>query len=163
MSFKTKMMAFGLAVSVTGLAHAIPTTDYLKAAGGGDLYEKKASETVLASTKDAHIKMVARTMIADHAKSTAMVKAAAAKSGLHPAPPMLDAEQRKMVADLGAAKGADRDALYLKQQKAVHEKALALHEGYASSGDKPALREAAAKIAPVVKHHIAMLDGSAAM
>ena len=163
MRFKINMMALGLAVGVAGLAQAMPTADYLKAAGGGDLYEKKSSETVLASTKDAHVRMVARTMIADHAKSTAMVKAAAAKSGLHPAPPMLDAEQKKMVADLAAAKGADRDALYLQQQKAAHEKALALHEGYASGGDKPALREAAGKIAPVVKHHIAMLGGSAAM
>jgi putative membrane protein len=160
MSFKIKMMALSLAVGVAGGAHATATGDYLKAAGAGDLYETRSSQLVLGSTRDAHVKSIAHMMIADHAKSTMMVKAAAAKSGLHPGAPMLDARQKGMIADLGKAKGGDRDALYLKQQKAAHESALALHEGYAAGGEKPALREAASKIAPVVKHHIAMLNGA---
>jgi len=161
MSMKTKVLAaLAAAAGITGIAHAIPTADYVKAAGAGDLYETKASQLVLGSTKDAHVKMVAKMMIADHAKSTAMVKKAAMSSGLHPAPPMLEPKQKAMIAELTAAKGTDRDTAYLKQQKAVHEEALALHSGYAADGSNPALRDAAKKIAPVVQHHIAMLNGS---
>ena len=157
------LLALAAATTIAGAAAAVPTSEYLMKAGAGDLYEKTSSKLVLGSTTDPKIKKFANEMIADHTKSTAMVKAAAAKSGLKPKPPMLDADQKKMVADLTAAKGAARDQLYVTQQKTAHAQALALHSDYASSGDKPALKAAASQIVPVVKMHISMLDNGGAM
>jgi putative membrane protein len=87
------------------------------------------------------------------------VKAAAMKSGLKPKPPMMTSDQQAMLKQLRAASGSARDSAYVDQQKTAHQQALALHQGYAGSGDKPALKAAAAKIVPVVQHHIDMLNG----
>lgn len=130
---------------------------YVKMAGASDLYERQSSQLMLTSTNP-KVRSFAQTMIKHHMKSTADVTAAAARSGLRPGKPMLNAEQAGMVAKLRAARGADRDQLYLEQQKMAHEKALALNSGYASDGTAAPLKAAAAKIAPVVQSHIDMLN-----
>jgi putative membrane protein len=138
---------------------ATAAADYVARAGAGDMYELQSSKLVLATTRNAGLKSFANQMITDHSKSTAEVKAAAEKSGMSPKPPMLNSEQKSMLAQLRAATGAARDTAYVTQQKAAHSQALALHQGYAANGDKPALKAAAAKIVPVIQHHIEMLNG----
>ena len=159
MKLRTQLtLALGASIGLAGVAAAMPTSDYLMKAGASDLYEKKSSMLVLSSTTDPKIKKFANMMIMDHTKSTNMVKAAAMKSGITPKPPMLDADQTAMMSELMAAKGAERDQLYMTQQKTAHQMALDTQSDYASTGDKPALKMAAAKIVPVVKTHISMLD-----
>jgi putative membrane protein len=146
-------------VAPAAMAQTMTPTDYVAAAGASDTYEKESSQMVLGTTKNAKIRQFAQMMIRDHNKSTADVKAAAAKSNVRPAPPRLNAEQASMIAQLKAAKGDARDSTYLTQQKMAHEKALALHQSYAASGTAPALKTVAAATAPVVQHHIEMLQG----
>lgn len=136
---------------------APPTPVYLMKAGASDLFERQSGQ-LLSSSRNRAIAGFAREMVRDHTNSTAMVKAAALRSGLHPKPPMLDGEMRRNLAALRAARGRDRDRLYVMQQKKAHRDALMLQQGYASGGDKPALRSAASKIVPVVKHHMEMLE-----
>ena len=149
------------AAIVAAPAMAQPATspaDYVMKAGAGDLYEKTSSQTVLMTTKDPAVKKFANMMVMDHNQSTAKVKAAAMKDGLKPKPPMLMADQQQMISELKAAKGADRDHLYISQQKTAHQKALALHSDYAQNGTAPALKTAAAGITPVVQMHLDMLN-----
>jgi putative membrane protein len=147
------------AMTFVGLAHAAPSAvDFVAKAGASDLYEQTSSKLVLASTHDAGVRRFATEMVKDHSKSTQMVKTAALRSGLHPKPPMLDAKKQAMVADLRKAKGADRDRLYLDQQKQAHAEALSLMQDYAAAGSDAALRKAAGDIVPVVQHHIGMLN-----
>ncbi len=146
-----------LAVAAPVMAQAMPPAAYVKAAGASDLFERQSAQIVLKSTHDPKITSFASMMIHDHGQSTAMVKAAAMRSGLHPKPPMLTPKQNHMLADLRMKHGADRDMTYVMQQKAAHDEALALQEGYATGGTAPALRMTAGKIVPVVKHHIEML------
>jgi putative membrane protein len=134
-----------------------PTPTYIAKAAAGDLYETQSSKIVLQTTKNAKVKSFATQMIADHAKSTGLVKAAATKSGIVPIPPTLDPSQKEMIASLTAAKGAARDTLYLQQQHMAHEQALALHQDYAATGDKPHLKAVAGQIVVVVKKHIATM------
>lgn len=144
-------------VSIAGAAQALPSADYVKKAGAGDLYEIKSSKLVM-TTANPKLKKFAAMMVTDHTKSTAMVKAAAGKSGLKPKPPMLSAKQAGDLAALRAASGADRDTLYVTQQKAAHQEALALHQDESANGKAKPLKAAATKIVPVVEGHIAMLD-----
>ena len=147
------------ALMLAGVAHAAPpSADFVAKAGAGDLYEKTSSQLVLASTHNASLRRFATEMVKDHSKSTQMVKSAALRSGLHPKPPALDAKQQGLLADLRKAKGADRDHLYLDQQKQAHADALSLMQDYAATGSDAALRKAASQIVPVVKHHIEMLN-----
>jgi len=145
---------------LAGAVHAAPPTPiFLAKAGASDLYERQASQIVAATTRDGRVRRFANEMIRDHTKSTQMVKSAAMRSGLHPRPPMLQPQQRRMIADLRRASGRMRDHMYLDQQRQAHADALALMQDYASTGSTPALRRAAGDIAPVVQHHIDMLNG----
>lgn len=158
MNFSSRIaLAVAATVAMAGIAHAVPTPEYVAKAGASDLYEITSSKLVTTSPNP-KLKRFATMMVTDHNKSTAMVKAAAMKSGLRPRPPMLDAKQRADVAALRAAHGAKRDSLYITQQKMAHQDALALQKDYSTTGDAAPLRAAAGKIVPVVEHHIAMLE-----
>ena len=162
MIMRIALAAATLTISMlaAGTASAAPSdTDYVKMAGAGDQYEIQSSKLVLASSKNADVKKFADMMVKDHMKSTAMVKSAAMKAGMHPKPPMLDADGKGMLASLKAAKGAERDALYVSQQKAAHDKALSLHQDESTTGTTEPLKTAASSIVPVVQAHKSMLDG----
>lgn len=136
---------------------AAPTThapDFVKMAGAGDLYEKTSSQMVLKTAKNPKVREFATMMISDHNKSTAEVKAAAKSDKVMAGPPKLMPEQEKMIADLKAATPADREKVYVTQQVMAHQQALDLHQTFAQSGDKPALKQAAAGIVPVVQQHL---------
>ncbi|HKY80556.1 MAG TPA: DUF4142 domain-containing protein [Sphingobium sp.] len=160
MTAKTRLMIAALAMTLPIAAHAQNPTVYVAKAGAGDLYEETSSKLVLRSTRDAKVRSFATMMVQDHNKSTAMVKAAAAKSRLKAAPPQMTAEQKTNVAALTKATGPARDKLYWEQQKTAHAEALALHQGYAATGTAEPLKTAAAKIVPVVKQHIDVLNGA---
>ncbi len=137
-------------------AMPMPAATYVMKAGAGDLYEIQSSKLVMNSTNP-KVRDFATMMVSDHSKSTADVKAAAMKAGLHPAPPMLNPMQSTMIANLTKVSGPARDTLYLAQQKAAHNQALALHEQYSANGTAAPLKTAAMTIVPVVKTHIQML------
>lgn len=150
------------APAVPAFAQAMSGKTYVAKAGASDLFEKDASRLMLASANP-RIKQFANKMITDHTQSTKDVKAAAMKAGMHPAPPMLNAQQSHMIAQLRAAHGTARDSLYLTQQKAAHQQALQLHQSYAADGKVQPLKMAAGKIAPVVQSHIDMLNSMGSM
>lgn len=158
--FRRAALIAAATMTLGTLAHAAPAATFVAKAGASDMYEMRSSKLMLGSTKNAGIKSYANDMIRDHTKSTQQVKAAAMKSGMHPKPPVLDAQQTSDIAALTAAKGTARDTLYVQQQKASHQAALALMQDEASTGDKPALKDAAAGIVPVVQHHIEMLNAT---
>jgi putative membrane protein len=151
-SVGTAQMATSASASTT------PAAVYVAKAGASDMYEKQSSQLVLQSTTDAKIRQFADMMLRDHTTSTEDVKAAAATDRIAVPAPKLEPAQAKMIADLRAASGPVRDKLYVKQQRMAHQQALALHSGFAQSGDKAALKGVAAATAPVVQHHIEMLQ-----
>ena len=153
-----KMLLGIAAFAVAGAAHsALPPGDFVKKAGASDLFEVTSAK-LETSSKNPEIRAFAAMMVKDHTKSTAEVKAAAIKSGLHPKPPMLEPKQKADLAALKAVSGTARDTLYVSQQKAAHQEALALHQENAAGSSAPALKAASAKIVPVVEHHIHELD-----
>ncbi len=166
MKMRTTFTIAILATSMLGAGAAVAApsdADYVKMAGAGDQYEIRSSKLLLTSTKNADLKTFANMMIKDHMNSTAMVKSAAMKAGMHPKPPMLDADGKDMMSKLKMAKGTDRDALYVSQQKMAHEKALALHQDEGSTGTTDSFKMAANNIVPVVQQHKSMLDGMPSM
>ena len=74
-----------------------------------------------------------------------------------PTPPMLSPMQSTMIANLSKVSGTARDQMYIEQQKAAHNQALALHEEYSGNGTAAPLKAVATNIVPVVKSHIQML------
>ncbi len=130
--------------------------DFVAMAAASDMYEVQAAKIAEKRSKTADIKAFARMMVTDHTKSTAMVKKAVSASGrtdIMP-PTILPADKQAMIDALNSASDADFDKTYVDQQVKAHKDALALMQGYAMSGDTPALKDAAAKIAPVVQTHL---------
>lgn len=157
MSIATIAAIGWLAAPAMAQAPTTPT-GYVAEAGASDLYERQSSQLVLRTTTDPKVRSFAQMMLSDHAKSTAKVKAAAARAKVKAPPPKLMPEQASMIAELRAQTGTARDTAYVTQQKTAHQKALALHRGYAESGTAVPLKTVAAGIAPVVEHHIEMLN-----
>lgn len=149
--------AFALAGS-PAYAKNMTARQYVAAAGAGDLYERESGKIVMGSTQNARIRDFAQMMVSNHTKSTAEVKAAAAAARIKVAPPRLNPEQVRMIAQLKAQTGTARDVTYITQQKMAHQQALALHQSYARDGTARPLRDAAAAITPVVEQHIAKLQ-----
>ncbi|WP_242137046.1 DUF4142 domain-containing protein [Sphingomonas sp. TREG-RG-20F-R18-01] len=156
-AFLVAALALGTAPSLALAAPAMTSTTYLMKAGAGDLFERQSSTLVETSTTNPKLKGFARMMVTDHTKSTAEVKAAAMKAGLHPAAPKLTAKQSQDLAALRTASGTARDSLYIQQQKAAHQEALALHRDESTMGTAAPLKAVAGKIVPVVQHHVDML------
>jgi putative membrane protein len=154
---KLMLLAPVLLAATPAAAQVMTPTEYVMTAGASDLYERTSSEIVLETTQDPKIRALAQQMIAEHAKSTAQVKAAAAKSRVKAAPPRLTSLQSELIAELRAEAGPARDMAYVAQQKAAHGQALNVQKAYAMEGTAPALKATAGGIVPVVQHHIQML------
>lgn len=135
------------------------TPDFVKNAALGDMYEIASSKLAATNASAEGIKTFASEMIAAHTATTAGLKAAIAKDGVKDKPPVaLDAEHQALIDALKSAKGEAFDTLYKSQQTDAHTKALALMQGYATTGDQPALKAFASETAPKVKMHLDKLN-----
>jgi predicted outer membrane protein len=126
--------------------------EFVAQARAGDLFQKQAG-MVMEHSEDPKIRMFAMKLLRSHMRSMNQIKMAAQAAGIRPAAPSLDSEQAQMLADLKAARGSDQVALYLKQEKRLHQQMLTLMAEYISNGDQPKLQTLASQIAPVIEHH----------
>ena len=154
---KILFLAPAILLATPAAAQVMTPTEYVTTAGASDLYERTSSEVVLQTTQNPMVRQFAQEMIAEHAKSTADVKVAAAKSRVKVAPPRLMPAQAELVAQLRAETGTARDATYIAQQKASHNQALDVQKAYAMEGTAPALKTVAGNIVLVVQKHVEML------
>ena len=154
-------LAQDVAAGPVGLASAATvgantTAGYVTGAAMGDLYEVEAGKIAAQRAKSPDVKAFAEMMIADHTKSTSELKTAVATAHAGVTLPTdLDQRRKGMLQNLRAASDSDFDLAYLHQQLAAHLEALTIHGGYADHGDNATLKAVAAKIKPVVEHHIA--------
>jgi putative membrane protein len=139
-------------------AVAWPTSAYPTKAPAGDLYEIRSRQIVASSLPNAPVDSLANAIATDRTKSTVNIKATAKSSGLTLKPLLHTAKPRADIAALTKASSGARDQLHIAQQKSADAEALALHQRYAESGDKPAFKTAAGIIGPIVTHPITMLD-----
>ena len=153
------MMANDMAMMDNGaMAAPVPSTpaDYVAMAGASDLFEIESSELAAEKAQRQEVKDFAQMLVADHQKSTATLKTAAA--AVQPpvtVAPELDASKQAMMDALRNASGADFDRLYLSQQIPAHEQALSMLQGYATGGGPEQLKQHASTTAPVVEKHLA--------
>jgi putative membrane protein len=147
-----------LALTGTTAIAAAPTpSEFVSKAGASDTFEVDSGRLMVTS-KNPAVRAFARRMITDHTNSTKMIEAAARADHLRPEKPSLSLGQRGDITALKAVPaGKTKDDLYIKQQKAAHDDALALMQDYAANGSARHLKMTAGKIVPVVEKHKAML------
>jgi putative membrane protein len=133
---------------------------YMAMAGSSDQFEIQSSQLAHQAAQNPAVHAFANMLIADHTRSTQMLVAAAQSAGLTPPPPALLPADQAMLDQLRAAgTGPAFDMAFRDIQIQAHQKALALHQNYAASGDVPALRTTAGQTVPVVQGHLQQVQG----
>ena len=136
-------------------ANPMTAAGYVPMAASSDQFEIQSSQLALQASQNPAVRSYANMMIAHHQATTANLTAAAQSAGLPPPPPTMMPMHQQMVDQLRAAgSGAAFDAAYKAAQIQGHQQALQLHQGYASGGDVPALRQVAGAAVPIVQQHL---------
>ena len=132
------------------------TAAFVEDVAVGTMYEVQASKLAVEQTQRDDLKSFAQMMIKDHSDAEAQFKAALAKSQGAPEPPRtMDSEHVRKLEDLRAAQKGDAfDKAYVNAMIEAHERDLKLFQGYARSGDAPALKSFAEQTAPVIQRHL---------
>ena len=130
--------------------------DFANAAAQSDQYEIQVGRVALIQGMDPRIKAFAQQMIDAHMQTSAALLDAVRASGLKPPPPIMGADQARMLSALQSMKGADFDKAYATQQVNAHVAAMVTEQGYASDGSDANLRRAAQAAIPAIQQHLGM-------
>lgn len=137
---------------------SMPTSPdgFMTEAAKGGMAEVEMSRMALPKLKDAAVKQFAQQMIADHTRANNELKQLAAKKNVT-LPTELDAEHKKMAADMNSMTGAEFDKDYVNAMVADHEKDVALFQSQASNGTDADAKAFAAKTLPTLQKHLEMI------
>lgn len=127
---------------------------YMAMAASSDQFEIQSSQMALQMSQNPAIRSFAQMLITDHTRMTQQLVATAQSAGLTPPPPTLMPEDQQMLDQLRAAPMGTFDVAFRDAQVMAHQKALALHQNYASGGDVPALRTLATGAVPAIQGHL---------
>jgi putative membrane protein len=149
----------GHAVGVVSAEMTTKLQDFVNAAAVSDMYEVEAGKIAEERAHNSKVKAFGEHMVTAHTETTDKLKSTLASINSNVAPPAhLDDRRQGMIDELRGAKDADFDARYLAQQVDAHKEALILMQGYAKSGDTPAVRKLAAKTVSLVQSHLNMAE-----
>lgn len=136
-------------------APSMAAADYVAAAAVHDLYQIEAARIAQDRSQNEEVKAFAALVSTDHAKSATDLKTAVSQSGQTlTIPAALPPDRQAQVEALNAATPTDFDAVWLTQQVQAHERALALHQRYARTGDVAGLKTFAEATAPAVQRRL---------
>lgn len=146
--------AVGAAAAQAGAATA---EGFVSNAAIANMYEIEAARMALQRSNNARVKAIAQTIVDDHTKAGADLRAAASGMTL---PTALDERHKGLIDNLRGASNENFDRVYLEQQQAAHREAVDLFSGYADGGDNASLKAFAAKTLPALRSHLEMVNGA---
>lgn len=122
--------------------------------GSIDLFVIRSSELALQRSASSRVREFAETMIESHKGTSAQLSFAGRRLNLLPSATMRKSEQ-SMFDALEASTHFDLD--YVRDERIVHDEAIALDRAYATYGRSPTLRPVAAAALPVEQTHLSLL------
>jgi len=123
---------------------------FMKRAAGAGMKEITISQAVMDHLSNAQLKILAETMVTDHAAIKTDLVALAQKKGVE-----LPAKDQSALTDEWSKKTDDVDRAYVKQMVSDHEGAVKLFEKASKSADQD-VAAFAQKTLPIVQHHLMM-------
>ena len=133
---------------------AVTPAQYVAQASSIDLFLIGASEIALRKSSNERTREFAQIEIAGHKGTSAQLSLEGRRLNLLPSA-ILSARHQAMLNEL--EQSMDFEALYRRDQLAVHKDAEALHGRYAVSGTSPTLRPVAQVVLPIIQRHLRML------
>jgi putative membrane protein len=129
--------------------------EFMMTAAHSDQNEIQQSKMALAKGVTGMAKEMANKMIADHTKSTAELKAIAAKKGIT-LPTDMDAEHKAMAPAMQKLSGKAFEQRYMAQMQADHQKTANTMRAHEQMTKDPAVKAFIGKTVPVVEQHLGM-------
>ncbi|HEX6865866.1 MAG TPA: DUF4142 domain-containing protein [Caulobacteraceae bacterium] len=121
-------------------------------AGAMDMYEVEAGRLALQMSTNASVRAYGQAMIDAHTNSSAQYGAALQSIAMNPPPAQLTPDLSARLERLRTA-GTGFDAMYLDDQIAAHNEALALHQACAANGGAP-VAAVSAGLVPHIQAHL---------
>lgn len=133
---------------------AISEAEFVSENGSIDLFVIRSSELALQRSSAARIRDFAQRMIEDHKGTSAQLSLEGRRLNLLPSATLRPSEQAMF--DSLIASG-QFDAEYVRDQRIVHQRAIALNSSYAANGSSPTLRPVAAAALPIEQRHLRLI------
>lgn len=166
-------------------AEVVTGPEFMRMASMSDRFETASSRLAEQHAQNAQVKQFAAAMVRDHEKTTkelSQIMQQVPGSGTSAATPLpqgretkesdgsgkitnaqggpqhegLDQQHAALLQQLQAAKGAEFDKVYARQQVMAHQQAVDLFQTYSQSGDNPQLKQWAAQTLPALQQHLEM-------
>jgi putative membrane protein len=132
-------------------------TTFANQAAVGGMAEVELGQLAMEKASNTKVKDFASMMVNDHSKANEELKTIASTKNIM-LPAGLDSEHAKIKETLTAKSGAEFDEAYVQAMVEGHQKTLALMEAGSQNNQDADLKAFAAKTAPVVKHHLEMIQ-----
>jgi putative membrane protein len=147
--------AVGLAVAPVPADDKKPLTDadFVAKAGSCLLHQVDLGKLAATNAADPEVKKFAERMVADHAKASEDLKAAARSANI-PVPDKMNADDQKEVDRFKNLKGADFDRAYIAHMVKDHEKAEAICTRAGKDLKDASLKGFATKSLPIIQEHL---------
>lgn len=149
------------APAATASAAITDPQQFADMAASSNMLEIETSRLALEKSSSDEVKAFAQHMIDDHGKAAEDMNAAAQSDSISPAPGLQPAHQSKLD-ELSGLEGEAFDQAYIAAQVAAHDEAVALFEGFSTSGADSALKVFAANTLPTLQQHKQEIDAMAA-
>jgi predicted outer membrane protein len=133
---------------------ATSEADFVSESGSIDLFAIRSSELALQRSSSPRIRDFAQTMIEDHKGTGAQLSLEGRRLNLLPSATLRPSEQA-MFDSLSSSIRFDAD--YVRDQRIVHRRAIALDAAYAANGSSPTLRPVAAAALPIEQRHLRLI------
>ena len=144
------------AVAAVDTASPLYAPMFLQMAASSNTWEIESSELAHQMARSPAVHQFASMIVADHQMLGSQMMAAAQAAGLTPPPPAMLPPEQAMLDQLRNAPPGTFDVAYRDAQVMAHQKAIALFQNYAASGDNATLRATAAQALPKLQQHLAM-------
>jgi len=136
--------------------------EFMQSAAASDQNEIQLSKLALEKGVTGMVKDHANMMIKDHTKSTADLKAIAAKKNVV-LPPDMDGEHKAIAAEMRKLSGKEFEQKYMAQMVADHQKTLNTLQAHQQMTKDADLQGFIGKVTPVVQGHLDMSKKGADM
>lgn len=130
---------------------------FFTTAAAAGAYEVEAAQLALQKSSDNQVRTIAQRMVQDHTKANDELAALARSMNVHVAA-IPNQQQQGMLDQLQKLQGSDFDREYLRQQRTAHQQAIADFQAATQNTSQP-VRAWAAKTLPILREHLAMVNG----
>jgi putative membrane protein len=139
-------------------AAAAAATSYVQTALSSGQFEMQSGELALQMTQSPALRALAQNLVNDHAQLAGQINAAAQSAGIAAPQVVMLAQHSAQLSKLQYARGSEFENNWRSIQVASLTQALDAHQRYATSGEVPALRSAAASAAAMVQSRLSGAD-----